>query len=81
MNRWLPRLYALKGNLTVAVMGCEVNGPGESKYADVGITGAGEKVLLFRHGKIMKTVSLDEADAAFGEILAEATNEKMGVCK
>jgi len=50
-------------------MGCEVNGPEEARHADVGITGTGDKVLIFRHGKIVRTVSAAEADAAFAEEL------------
>jgi len=50
-----------------------VNGPGEGKHADIGITGAGDKVLIFRRGEIVKTVSVSDgyelADAAFREEL------------
>jgi (E)-4-hydroxy-3-methylbut-2-enyl-diphosphate synthase len=68
-ERWLPRLYALDKTLTVAVMGCEVNGPQEARHADLGITGAGNKALIFRHGAVVRTVSADEADDAFaGEL-------------
>jgi (E)-4-hydroxy-3-methylbut-2-enyl-diphosphate synthase len=69
-SRWMPKLYALDRELTIAVMGCEVNGPQEAKHADLGITGAGDKVLIFRHGKIIKTITTAEADAAFEEELA-----------
>jgi (E)-4-hydroxy-3-methylbut-2-enyl-diphosphate synthase len=68
-DRWLGKLYALDKTVTVAVMGCEVNGPEEARHADLGITGTGEKVLIFRHGKIVRTVSAEEADAAFEEEL------------
>ncbi|MGC9316135.1 MAG: flavodoxin-dependent (E)-4-hydroxy-3-methylbut-2-enyl-diphosphate synthase, partial [bacterium] len=37
--------------LVVAVMGCEVNGPGEAENADIGIAGGKEDFLLFKHGK------------------------------
>jgi (E)-4-hydroxy-3-methylbut-2-enyl-diphosphate synthase len=67
--RWLPRLYSLPKEATVAVMGCEVNGPGEAREADLGITGAGDRVLLFRRGVVIRTLRLDEADAAFAEEL------------
>ncbi len=42
--------------ITVAVMGCAVNGPGEASAADVGIAGSRGEGLLFQHGKILKTV-------------------------
>ena len=68
-SRWMDRLYSLDKDISVAVMGCEVNGPEEAKHADLGITGAGEKVLIFKHGKITRTVSPAEADKAFEEEL------------
>jgi (E)-4-hydroxy-3-methylbut-2-enyl-diphosphate synthase len=67
--RWLPRLYSLPKDATVAIMGCVVNGPGEAREADLGITGAGDKVLLFRRGQVIRTLHLEEADAAFAEEL------------
>jgi (E)-4-hydroxy-3-methylbut-2-enyl-diphosphate synthase len=63
-ERWLSRLYALDKNITVAIMGCEVNGPGEARYADLGITGAGNRVLLFRHGKVIRSIDAGEEDLA-----------------
>ncbi|MDR2371295.1 MAG: (E)-4-hydroxy-3-methylbut-2-enyl-diphosphate synthase, partial [Treponema sp.] len=67
--RWFSRLYAMDKDITVAVMGCAVNGPEEAKHADLGITGAGEKVLIFRRGKVIRTIDAPSADAAFGEEL------------
>jgi len=67
--KWASRLYSLKKNATIAVMGCVVNGPGEGRHADLGITGAGEKVVIFRKGKIVRTIWPDEADTAFEEEL------------
>jgi (E)-4-hydroxy-3-methylbut-2-enyl-diphosphate synthase len=67
--RWLNRLYALKKRCTVAIMGCAVNGPEEARHADLGITGAGDKVLIFLHGKIVRTVDAARADEAFAEEL------------
>jgi len=68
-ERWKSRLYAVDKNITVAIMGCVVNGPGEASHADLGITGAGDKVLIFRKGKVIRTIDAAEADAAFGEEL------------
>jgi len=42
--------------LTVAVMGCVVNGPGEAKMADLGIAGGKGRGVIFRKGEIVKTV-------------------------
>jgi (E)-4-hydroxy-3-methylbut-2-enyl-diphosphate synthase len=69
VTRWAPRLYAPNKKMTVAVMGCVVNGPGEARHADLGITGAGEKVVLFSKGSILATVDHSQADAAFEEAL------------
>jgi len=48
-------------NLIIAVMGCEVNGPGEARSADIGIAFGSEKGALFRRGEIVKTVDVDHA--------------------
>lgn len=50
-----------KRSLTVAVMGCIVNGPGEASHADIGIAGGKGKVVLFEHGE--KTAVFPEEDA------------------
>ncbi|NLJ80654.1 MAG: flavodoxin-dependent (E)-4-hydroxy-3-methylbut-2-enyl-diphosphate synthase, partial [Firmicutes bacterium] len=42
--------------ITIAVMGCVVNGPGEAKHADLGITGGKGVGLVFRRGKIIQKV-------------------------
>jgi (E)-4-hydroxy-3-methylbut-2-enyl-diphosphate synthase len=68
-SRWMQKLYAMDKDITVAIMGCEVNGPTEAKHADLGITGVGEKVLIFKHGKVIKTVTAAEADKIFEEEL------------
>nr|WP_148257913.1 (E)-4-hydroxy-3-methylbut-2-enyl-diphosphate synthase [Leadbettera azotonutricia] len=67
--RWLNRLYSLDKDITVAIMGCVVNGPGEARHADLGITGAGDKVLIFRRGEVIRTINAAEADGAFEEEL------------
>ena len=59
------RLAEISEPITVAVMGCVVNGPGEGKHADIGITGTGDKVTIFKHGKIVQTVSAESADTVF----------------
>ena len=68
-ERWKHKLYAMQKNISVAIMGCVVNGPEEARNADLGITGAGNKVLLFCRGKIIKTIDAEEADSAFSEAL------------
>ncbi|SMC37089.1 4-hydroxy-3-methylbut-2-en-1-yl diphosphate synthase [Papillibacter cinnamivorans DSM 12816] len=53
------RLADYKGNITVAVMGCAVNGPGEASAADVGIAGGDGVGLIFRRGEILRKVPQD----------------------
>jgi len=50
------RLKGVEKPITVAVMGCAVNGPGEASAADVGIAGGDGMGLLFRRGEIVKKV-------------------------
>ncbi len=50
--------------ITVAVMGCVVNGPGEARMADVGIAGGRGKAVLFRKGAVVRTVPESEIVAA-----------------
>ena len=47
----------LNKNIKVAVMGCEVNGPGECKDADIGIAGANGGYILFKHGQVYKRIA------------------------
>ncbi len=55
-NEVEERLKAVDKPITVAVMGCVVNGPGEAAAADVGIAGGNGEGLLFRKGEIVKKV-------------------------
>src|SRR5512138_3388013 len=59
------RLATLKGAVSVAVMGCEVNGPGEASAADVGVAYGHNGVgLLFKDGKIVKRMKAEELEEA-----------------
>lgn len=69
--RWSDRIYSIRRPITVAVMGCIVNGPGEARHADIGITGAGDKVIVFRKGEIVRTCDPESADTVFGEELSK----------
>ncbi len=63
------RLSGCTKRITVAVMGCAVNGPGEASQADVGIAGGKGEGLLFRKGKILRKVPQDQlVDALMAEI-------------
>lgn len=65
------RLRSVKKPITVAVMGCAVNGPGEAKEADVGIAGGDGCGLVFKHGEIIKKVSEEKL---VDELMAEIEN-------
>ncbi|MBP3608051.1 MAG: flavodoxin-dependent (E)-4-hydroxy-3-methylbut-2-enyl-diphosphate synthase [Treponema sp.] len=69
MSRWQNKLLSMKKNITVAVMGCVVNGPGEGKHADIGIAGAGDKAIIFKKGQIVRTIDMKDADKVFEEEL------------
>ena len=56
-------------NMTVAVMGCAVNGPGEAREADIGVAGGNGNALLFKKGEIVRSV---DADKIFETLLEEA---------
>ncbi len=63
------RLMGCTKPITVAVMGCAVNGPGEASSADVGIAGGKGEGLLFRKGEILRKVPQDQlVDALMAEI-------------
>ena len=69
VDRWQKKLLSMKKDVTIAVMGCIVNGPGEGKHADLGIAGSGSKVVIFKKGKIVRTIAPQDADNAFREEL------------
>ena len=53
-------LQTINKDITLAVMGCAVNGPGEAREADIGIAGGVKEGLLFKHGKVVKKVPQDK---------------------
>ena len=62
------RLQTVRKPITVAVMGCVVNGPGEAKEADVGIAGGDGCGLLFKKGEVLRKVP---EDALLDELMKE----------
>lgn len=54
------RLKNCRKNITVAIMGCAVNGPGEAREADIGIAGGDGCGLIFRKGEILRKVPEDK---------------------
>src|SRR5262249_52212899 len=63
------RLSKVQTPIQVAVMGCVVNGPGESRDADVGLAGGRGRGVIFRKGEVVKTVPESEfLDAVLKEV-------------
>lgn len=73
-------LSQIKGEIKVAVMGCEVNGPGEAREADIGIAGGMGYGILFKHGKVVERVPekdlIERLIAEVKQLLAEKGDKK-----
>lgn len=57
VERIQSRLLSLDKDITVAIMGCSVNGPGEAHSADYAVTGNGRKIFIYRKGELYRTLS------------------------
>ena len=64
-------LQTVEADITVAVMGCAVNGPGEAREADIGIAGGIKEGILFKKGKIIKKVKQEEIVKVLKEEISE----------
>ncbi len=72
-------LETIKEPIRVAVMGCVVNGPGEARDADVGLASGNAKGVIFRKGKVVKTVPENEmVQALKDEVLAVLEEKRNG---
>ncbi len=72
-------IAAIKAPIKVAVLGCGVNGPGEAREADIGIAGGKGKGMLFKKGKILRTVPEESMVAELKrevDLLAESYFQK-----
>ena len=58
-NEVEERIIDIDKNMTVAIMGCAVNGPGEAREADIGIAGGKGEGLLFKKGEIVRKINGD----------------------
>ncbi len=65
LRRWEHALYQLRKPVTVAVMGCPVNGLSEARHADIGITGAGKRIYIFRKGAVIRETDAEHAEEVF----------------
>ena len=60
-NEINERISKIDKNITVAVMGCAVNGPGEAREADIGIACGKGEALLFKNGKTIRKIPIEKA--------------------
>ena len=71
-------LKKIKSPIKVAVMGCEVNGPGEAKDADVGIAAGAGRAIIFRKGQKARIVAeADMLSALMEEVEAAAVEDRL----
>ena len=69
-------LQKIEADITVAVMGCAVNGPGEAREADIGIAGGIKEGLIFKKGEIVRKVKQEDiVEELEKEILAMVNQE------
>lgn len=67
-------LQTLEADITVAVMGCAVNGPGEAREADIGIAGGIKEGLLFKRGEIIRKIPQDKIVEELKKEILEMVN-------
>lgn len=60
VNKVEEQIENVKKDITVAIMGCAVNGPGEAKEADIGIAGGKGEGLLFKKGQTIRKIKNDD---------------------
>ena len=64
-------LQGCSKNITVAVMGCIVNGPGEAREADFGLAGGRGEAVLFKKGEIVSKVAEEDMVSALMKLIDE----------
>lgn len=70
------RVRSMPRDITVAVMGCVVNGPGEAREADYGIAGGRDKGIIFKKGKVLGTYPYERLCDALIELIEK--DEEIG---
>lgn len=63
-------------DITVAIMGCAVNGPGEARHADIGIAGGVGEGLLIKHGEIVKRIKQEDMVQTLKDEILKMVKEK-----
>lgn len=67
-------LQTLNADITVAIMGCAVNGPGEAKEADIGIAGGKNEAILFKKGEVVRKLTQKEIISTLKKEILEMIN-------
>ncbi len=70
------RLSQINLDLTVAIMGCQVNGPGEALHADLAITGLNDRLFFYEKGVLVEEITADKAEEVLFKRLEELANER-----
>lgn len=68
-------LNTIHADITVAIMGCAVNGPGEAKHADIGIAGGVNEGLLIKKGEIIRKVKQEDMVKVLKEEILKMASE------
>lgn len=76
LKRVEQRLSQIPLDLTVAIMGCQVNGPGEALHADLAITGLNNRLFFYEKGVLVKEITADKAEEVLFKRLEELANER-----
>ena len=69
-------LNTIHADITVAIMGCAVNGPGEAKHADIGIAGGVKEGLLIKKGEVIKKVKQEDMVQVLKEEILKMVEER-----
>ena len=69
-------LQGIEANITVAIMGCAVNGPGEAREADIGLAGGNGEGLLFKKGKIIRKIKEENMIEELKKEILDMVNNK-----
>ena len=67
------RIQGIDRDITVAVMGCVVNGPGEAREADYGVAGGRGSGILFKHGEVLGTYPYEQLCDALLDLIEKDT--------
>lgn len=71
VERLLPSLAILPDGFSVAIMGCEVNGPREAAHADLGISGSPNGYILFSHGTVIGTAGVSDLEEVLKSVIGQ----------